>query len=82
MRPDRPDKLYKKIKHCGLEADKDNFKVAKMHFQKMIQKKKKSYFEEELVKTRVKRKEPIKGFKVTRSKFGQSKEIKYLSRER
>ena len=27
----RRDKLYKKFKHSGLETDKDNFKVAKMH---------------------------------------------------
>ena len=41
------DKLYKKFKHPGLETDEDNFKVAKMHLQKMILKKKKSYFQEE-----------------------------------
>ena len=29
----RRDKLYKKFKHFGLETDKDNFKVAKMHLQ-------------------------------------------------
>ena len=34
-----------------------NFKVAKMHLQKMILKKKKSYFEEELGKNRNKPKE-------------------------
>ena len=39
------DKLYKKFKHSGLETDKDNFKVAKMHLQKMILKKRKPYFE-------------------------------------
>ena len=48
----RRDKLYKKFKHAGLETDKDNFKVAKMHLQKMILKKKKSYFEEDLGKNR------------------------------
>ena len=42
----RRDKLYKKLKHSGLETDEDNFKVAKSHLQKMILKKKKSYFEE------------------------------------
>ena len=36
----RRDKLYKKFKHSGLETDKDNFKVAKMHLQKTILKKK------------------------------------------
>ena len=50
------DKLYKKFKHSGLESDKDNFKVAKIHLQKMILKKKKSYFEEEVAKNRNKRK--------------------------
>ena len=51
------DKLFKKFKYAGLETDKDNFKVAKMHLQKMILKKKKSYFEEELGKGRKKPKE-------------------------
>ena len=40
----RWDKLYTKFKHSGLETDRDNFKVAKMHLQKIILKKKKSYF--------------------------------------
>ena len=40
----------KKFKHSGLETDKNNFKVAKIHLQKMILKKNKSYFEEELGK--------------------------------
>ena len=53
----RRNKLYKKFKHSGLETGKDNFKVAKMHLQKMILKKKKSYFEEELGKNRNKPKE-------------------------
>ena len=48
----RRGKLYKKFKHSGLETDKDNFKVAKMHLQKMILKKKISCFEEELGKNR------------------------------
>ena len=47
----RQDKLYKMFKHSDLEIDKDDFKVAKMHLQKMILKKKKSYFEEELGRT-------------------------------
>ena len=50
-------KLYKKFAYTGLETDKDNFKVSKMHSQKMILKKKKSYFEEELAKNRSKTKE-------------------------
>ena len=53
----RRDKLYKTFKHSGLETDKDNFKVAKMHLQKMILKKKKCYFEQELGKNRNKSKE-------------------------
>ena len=53
----RRDKLYKKFKHSGLETDKDNFKVTKTYLQKMILKKNKSYFEEELGKNRNKPKE-------------------------
>ena len=60
----RQDKLYKKFKHSGLETDKDNFKVAKMHLQKIILKKKKSYFEEELHKNRSKPKELWKTLKL------------------
>ena len=59
----RRDKLYKKFKQSGLETDQDNFKVAKMHLQKMILKKKKSYFEEELGKNRNKPKELLKTLK-------------------
>ena len=59
----RQHKLYKKFKHSGLETDKDNFKVAKMHLQKMMLKKKKSYFEEELGKNRNKPKELWKTLK-------------------
>ena len=72
------DKFYKKFKHSGLETDKDNFKVAKMHFQKIILKKKESYFEEELGKNRNKPR-TLEDFKVTRSKLGQSKTIKNFS---
>ena len=50
-------------KVSGLETDKDNFKVAKMYLQKMILKKKKSYFEEELGKNRNKPKELWKTWK-------------------
>ena len=32
----KTDKLYKKFKYFGLETDKDNFKVAKMHLEKMM----------------------------------------------
>ena len=53
----RRDKLHKKFKHSSLKTDKDNFKVAKMHLQKMIPKNKKSYFEEKLGKNRNKLKE-------------------------
>ena len=63
----RRNKLYKKFKHSGVETDKVNFKVAKMHLQKMILKKKKPCFEEKLGKNRSKPKEL---FKVTRSKLG------------
>ena len=56
----RRAKLYKKFKHSSLETGKDNFKVTKMRLQKMILKKKKSYFEEELGKNRNKPKELLK----------------------
>ena len=36
----RRDRLNKKLKHSGLETDKGNFKVAKMHLQKVILEKK------------------------------------------
>ena len=42
----------KKFKHSGLETDKDILKVTEMELQKIILKKKKSYFEEELAKNR------------------------------
>ena len=59
----RRDKRDKNFKHSGLETDKDNFKVAKMHLQEMILKKNKSYFEEELGKDRKKPKELWKSLK-------------------
>ena len=58
------DKFYKRFKHSGLETDKDNVKVAKMHLQKMILKKNKSYFEEVLGKNRSKPKELWKTLKL------------------
>ena len=72
----RRDKLYKKIKHSGLETDKDNFKVVKMQLRKMLLKKKKSYFEDELGKNRNKPKEPwktLKSFGLSSDKARQSK---------
>ena len=63
----RRNKLYKKFNHSGLETDKDNFKVAKTHLQKMILKKNKSYFEEELGKKQEQTEKTLEGFKVTRS---------------
>ena len=59
----RRDKLCKKFEHSGLETDKDDFKVAKMHLQKLIPKKKKYYFKEELGKNRNKQKEIWKNLK-------------------
>ena len=72
----RRDKLYKKFKHSGLETDKDNFKVAKMHLQKLILKKKKSSFEEEVGKNRNKPKElwkTLKSLGLSSDKARQSK---------
>ena len=54
---ERRDRLYKKFKRFGLETDKNSFKVAIMHLQKMTPKKKKSYIEEELDNNRTKSKE-------------------------
>ena len=51
------------FKHSSLENDKVNFKVIKMHLQKMILKKEKSYFEEELAKNRNKSEKLWKGLK-------------------
>ena len=59
----RRDTLYKKFKHFGLANDKNNFKVTKMQLQKMILKKKKSYFEEKLAQKRCKPKKPWKAIK-------------------
>ena len=79
----RRDKLYKKFKHSGLETDKDNFKVAKMHLKKMILKKKKSYFEEKLGENRSKPKEllrkTLRSLGLSLDKARQSKiSIKFL----
>ena len=59
----RQDKLYRNFSHSGLETDKDNFKVAKMHLQKMILKEKKFYSQEELAQNRNKPKEIWKALK-------------------
>ena len=70
----RRDKLYKKFKHSGLETHKGNFKVAKMHLQKMILKEKKSYFEEELGKNRNKPKELWKTLRSIGRSSGKAKQ--------
>ena len=67
----RRNKLYKKFNFSGLKTAKDSFKTAKTHVQKLILKKKKSYFEEELAKNKNKPKYRLKVFKVTQSKFKQ-----------
>ena len=72
----RQDKVFKKFKHSGLETGKNNFKVAKIHLQKMILKKMKSYFEEELGKNRNKPKElwkTLKSLGLNSDKARQSK---------
>ena len=66
----------KKFKHSGLETDKNNFKVAKIHLQKMILKKKKSYFEEELGKNRNKPKELWKILKSLSLSLGKARQSK------
>ena len=78
----RHDKLYKKFKHSGLETDKDNFKVAKMHLQKMILKKKKSYFEEEIGKNRNKPNELWKTLKSLGLSWDKARQLKiYLKKD-
>ena len=72
----RQDKLYKKFKHSGLETDNDNFKVAKMHLQNIILKKKKSYFEKELGKNRDKLKEFWKSLKSLSLSSDKARELK------
>ena len=41
----KKDKLYSRQKKSGLEADKDKFKSSKLFLQKMLHRKKNSYFE-------------------------------------
>ena len=48
---------YKKFKHSDLKTDKYSFKIPEMLLQKIIPKKKKSYFEERLAKNRSRPKE-------------------------
>ena len=60
----RRNKLCKKFKHFGVETNKDNFKDIKMHLQKIILKKKKSYLEENLATNR---KKPKKLWKPSKS---------------
>ena len=67
--------VYKKFKHSGLETDKDNFKVAKIHLQKMTPKKKKPYFEE-LGKNRSKPKELWKTLKPLGLSSGKARQSK------
>ena len=52
MSAQKRNNFCKKLKHSGLETDKDILKVIEMELQKMILKKKKSYFEKELAKNR------------------------------
>ena len=78
----RWDRLYEKFKHSGLETDKDNFKVAKMHLQKMILKKKKSYFEEELSQNRSKPNEFWKTLKSLSPSLDKARKSKnYLKKD-
>ena len=70
------------IKYSGLETDKDNFKVAKMQLQKMILKKEKCYFEEELAKNGNKPKELWKALKSLGLSLDNARKSKiYLKRD-
>ena len=42
----------KKFKQPGMETDKDNFKYARLSLTKIINKKKKLYFEEKIAKNK------------------------------
>ena len=46
------DKHYKKIKQSGRETDKDNFKYSKLSLEKIINNKKKLYFEEKIAENK------------------------------
>ena len=46
------DKHYKKFKQSGRETDKDNFKYAKLSLKKIINHKKKLYFEEKIAENK------------------------------
>ena len=46
------DKHYKKFKQSGRETDKDNFKYAELSLKKIINHKKKLYFEEKIAENK------------------------------
>ena len=70
------DKLFQKLQHSRLETDKDNFKVAKIYLEKLILRKKKSYFDEELANNRNKRKQLWKTFKSLGLSSDKARELK------
>ena len=74
-------KLYKKFKYSDVKTDKDTFKVAKIILQKMILKKKKSYFEEEPEKTRSKPKILWKTLKSLGLSSDKARKSKFLLRK-
>ena len=72
----RRDKIFRKDKKSGLEADKNHFQSAKMTLQKDISKKTKPHFQEKIKKNADNSKElwkALKSFRITSSKVFQSK---------
>ena len=51
------DKHYKKFKQSGRETDKDNFKYAKLSLKKIVDNKKKLYFEKTIAENKINPKE-------------------------
>ena len=78
----RRNKLYKIFKHSCPYTAQYNFKVAKIQLQKMILKKKKSYFEEVLHKNRSKPKELWKALKSLNLSSDKAKQTRiYLKKD-
>ena len=72
----RRDKLFKKYRKSGLEAGKYHFQSAKMVLQKVISKKKKSFFQEKNEKNANHSKELWKAFKSLGIKWGKVNQSK------
>ena len=76
----RRENLFEKYKKSGLETDKDHFRSTKMALQKVISKKKKSFFQEKIEKDANNSKELWKALKSIRMKSGKVNESKIASK--